>query len=64
MQERVQRDPVEYALTTRYRKTIWSPFLSAVRQFGMALPGDRIAVCLSGGTDSLLLAKCMQTLKK
>ena len=64
MQERVQRDPVEYALTTRYRKTIWSPFLSAVRQFGMALPGDRIAVCLSGGKDSLLLAKCMQTLKK
>lgn len=59
-----QRDPIEQELTTRFRKQIWSPFLSAVKRYGMAQPGDKIAVCLSGGKDSLLLAKCMQTLKK
>ena len=64
MSETKQRDQLEYELTTRFRKQIWSPFLAAVKNFGMALPGDRIAVCLSGGKDSLLLAKCMQTLKK
>lgn len=64
MGEDRQRDRVEAELTTRFRKSIWSPFLAAVNQFGMALPGDKIAVCLSGGKDSLLLAKCVQTLKK
>ncbi|NLX82914.1 MAG: tRNA 2-thiocytidine biosynthesis protein TtcA [Clostridiales bacterium] len=64
MSETSRRDEMEHALTTRFRKQIWSPFLSAVRRYQMALPGDRIAVCLSGGKDSLLLAKCMQTLKK
>lgn len=64
MSEAFTRDPIEHELTTRFRKTIWSPFLAAVKQYGMALPGDRIAVCLSGGKDSLLMAKCMMTLKK
>ena len=64
MSARVLHDPVEYELTTRFRKGVWSPFLSAVQHYGMAQPGDRIAVCLSGGKDSLLMAKCMQTLKK
>ena len=64
MSEHPGRDPVEHALTTRFRKQIWSPFVAAVRQYGMALPGDRIAVCLSGGKDSLLLAKCMQLLHR
>ena len=64
MSEIRRKDQLEFELTTRFRKQIWSPFLAAVKNFGMALPGDRIAVCLSGGKDSLLLAKCMQTLKK
>lgn len=55
---------IEQLITARYRKTIWSPFLSAVKRWGMAMPGDRIAVCLSGGKDSLLLAACMSILKK
>lgn len=38
--------------------------MSAVLEYGMVRPGDRIAVCMSGGKDSLLLAKCLQTLKK
>ena len=64
MSESHMRDDLEHELTKRFRKTIWSPFLSAVKNYGMAMPGDRIAVCLSGGKDSLLMAKCMQTLKK
>ena len=64
MDRRILQDMVEHELTTRFRKVIWSPFLSAVHQYGMVCPGDRIAVCLSGGKDSLLMAKCMQTLKK
>ena len=64
MDEKRQRDTAEHAITGKFRKQIWSPFLAAVNRYGMALPGDRIAVCLSGGKDSLLLAKCMQTLKK
>ena len=58
------RDPIDHDQTTMYSQTIRTPFLTAVKNYGMALPGDKIAVCLSGGKDSLLLAKCMQVLKK
>ena len=64
MPDRQIKDPVQHAITTRFRKTIWRRFLSAMQQYRMTRPGDRIAVCYSGGKDSLLLAKCMQTLQK
>ncbi|MDD4081023.1 MAG: ATP-binding protein [Eubacteriales bacterium] len=64
MPERMIQDPVQHAITTRYRKTIWRKFLSAMQRYQMTRPGDKIAVCCSGGKDSLLLAKCMQTLQK
>ncbi|MDD3110598.1 MAG: ATP-binding protein [Eubacteriales bacterium] len=64
MPERIILDTVQHAITTRYRKTIWRKFLSAMQRYQMTRPGDRIAVCYSGGKDSLLLAKCMQTLQK
>lgn len=64
MTQGIPRDIIEWELTSRFRKRIWSPFLSAVSQYGMVQPGDRIAVCMSGGKDSLLMAKCLQTLKK
>lgn len=54
----------EHLITTRYRKTVWKPFLSAMKRYGMTRAGDRIAVCVSGGKDSFLLAKCMQLLQK
>ncbi len=57
-------DVAEHLLTTRFRKTIWGPFLAAVSRYRMAQPGDRIAACLSGGKDSLLMAKCLQMLQK
>jgi len=64
LSEPTPRDQREHDLTTRFRKQIWRPFLSVVSRYRMAQPGDRIAVCLSGGKDSLLLALCMRTLKK
>lgn len=51
-------------LTGRYRKTIWRPFMSAVKEYRLVSEGDRIAVCVSGGKDSMLLAKLMQELQR
>ena len=55
---------IEKALTGRYQKTIWRPFMAANKEYRLVEAGDRIAVCISGGKDSMLLAKCMQELKK
>lgn len=55
---------VEKALTKEYRKKIWRPFLSAMKDYKLVNDGDRIAVCISGGKDSMLMAKCMQELKR
>lgn len=52
------------ALTGRYRKRIWRPFMSAIKEYALVCEGDRIAVCISGGKDSMLLAKCMQELQR
>lgn len=54
----------EYSLTTTYRKTIWHNFVRAMQAYQMTRSGDKIAVCVSGGKDSLLLAKCLQLLQK
>ncbi len=44
---------------------LWNPFIEAVKRYELIEPGDRIAVCISGGKDSmLLLAKLMQQLQK
>lgn len=55
---------VEHGITTSYRKTIWRYFVCAVKEYGLIKPGDRVAVCVSGGKDSFLLAKCIQLLHK
>lgn len=54
---------IERTIITTYRKRIWNNFVAAVRDYGLIKDGDRIAVCISGGKDSMLLAKCMQELK-
>lgn len=53
----------EQSIITTYRKTIWRPFVKAILEFELINDGDNIAVCMSGGKDSMLLAKCMQELK-
>ena len=45
-------------------KTIWNPFTLAVRRYQLVQPGDKIAVCISGGKDSMLMAKLMQLLQR
>jgi tRNA(Ile)-lysidine synthase TilS/MesJ len=55
---------IERSIITTYRKAIWSRFVRGVRAYELIRPGDRIAVCISGGKDSMLLAKCMQELKR
>lgn len=51
---------VERSIIKQYRKSIWRPFVRALKEYDMIQPGDNIAVCISGGKDSMLLAKCMQ----
>lgn len=55
---------VEQSIQKKYRKTIWAPFITAVKQYKLIQAGDRIAVCISGGKDSMLLAKLMQMLQR
>ena len=55
---------VERSLIKKYRKTLWNPFIAAVKRYELISPGDRIAVCISGGKDSMLLAKLMQELQR
>ena len=54
----------ERSITKTYRKQIWNPFIRAVREYELIKPNDKIAVCISGGKDSMLLAKLMQMLQR
>lgn len=58
------RSKVENSIRTRYRKAIWSNFIRALKTYDMIKTGDKIAVCISGGKDSMLLAKLFQELHK
>jgi tRNA(Ile)-lysidine synthase TilS/MesJ len=53
---------IERSIHKKYRKTIWNPFIAAVKRYELITEGDSIAVCLSGGKDSALLAKLMEEL--
>ena len=55
---------IERSIITTYRKKIWVPFIKAVNDYKLINENDKIAVCISGGKDSFLLAKCMQEIKK
>ena len=55
---------MEQRLLTDLRKPIWRPFMRAIRDYRLLSPGDRIAVCISGGKDSMLLAKLTQMLQR
>lgn len=54
---------VEQSLRKRFKKKIWSKFTKAINTYDLVKPGDKIAVCISGGKDSMLMAKCFQELK-
>ena len=55
---------VERSIITTFRKSIWANFVDAVKKYDLISPTDKIAVCISGGKDSMLLAKLMQELSK
>ncbi|MBQ3136110.1 MAG: tRNA 2-thiocytidine biosynthesis protein TtcA [Clostridia bacterium] len=55
---------IERSIIKKYRKEIWKRFIAAINEYEMIKPGDKIAVCISGGKDSMLLAKCIQHLQK
>lgn len=55
---------VEKSLRKKFKKAIWSKFTKAINTYELVKPGDKIAVCISGGKDSMLMAKCFQDLKR
>ncbi len=63
MYEDYQRD-VEQSIRKTFKKTLWSKFTRAINTYKLVQPGDRIAVCISGGKDSMLMAKLFQELKR
>ena len=62
--ELTPQETAERSLIKTYRKSIWNPFIAAVKRYELIEPGDRIAVCISGGKDSVILAKLMQELQR
>ncbi len=55
---------IERSIIKKYRKTIWNNFVAAVQEYELIEEGDKIAVCISGGKDSMLLALCMRNLMR
>lgn len=55
---------IERSLLKRFRKPIWCKFIQGLKEYELVNEGDHIAVCISGGKDSMLLAKCMQELQR
>ncbi len=62
--DRKPLEEIERSIVTKYRKKIWGKFIKALKDFSMVEEGDKIAVCISGGKDSMLMAKLFQELKK
>ena len=57
-------EKVERSIKKKFRKEIWNPFISAVKRYKLIESGDKIAICISGGKDSMLMAKLMQILQR
>ena len=55
---------IERSIIKKYRREIWSKFVKGVSDYNLIEENDKIMVCISGGKDSFLLAKCVEELKK
>ncbi|MDO4458805.1 MAG: ATP-binding protein [Clostridia bacterium] len=64
MTEENKAADVEASIRKKFTKKIWRRFAGAVKSYELVKPGDSIAVCISGGKDSMLMAKCFQELKR
>ena len=63
-QEREAYLDIEESIRKKFRKTIWCRFTKAIREYELVKEGDKVAVCISGGKDSMLMAKLFQELKR
>lgn len=59
-----KKQEIERSIIKKYRKAIWNSFVGAVKEYELMKENDCIAVCISGGKDSMLLAKCMELLRR
>ena len=59
-----RREEIEKSLRKKFKKDIMAPFVQAVNRYALIEEGDRIAVCISGGKDSMLMALCFRELKR
>lgn len=55
---------IERSIIKKFRKSIWCKFTNAINEYALIQPGDHIAVCISGGKDSMLCAKLLQEIKR
>lgn len=53
---------IERSINKKFRESLWNPFIAAIKRYELIAPGDKIAVCISGGKDSMLMAKLFQEL--
>lgn len=63
-EDRKDLKEIEKSITKRYRKKLWSKFIKAIKTYDLVKEGDKIAVAISGGKDSILMAKMFQELKR
>lgn len=64
MEEKKSNEDIEKSIRKKFHKTIWSRFVKAIKEYDLIQEGDRIAVCISGGKDSMLMAKLFQELQR
>lgn len=64
MSEIVIPNAIEETIVGEFRRTIWAKFMKGIRDYDLIQENDRIAVCISGGKDSMLMGKCMQRLQR
>ncbi len=62
--ELTRQEQIERSIITTYRSKLWAPFISSLKDYELLKPGDKVCICISGGKDSMLLAKLFQELKK
>ena len=61
--ELLKHEEVQRSIIKRYRKNIWKNFVAAIKEYELISENDKIAVCISGGKDSVLMACCLRQLQ-
>ncbi len=60
----MEEERIQKSIIKKYRRTLWTPFIRAIKKYELIKPGDKIAVAISGGKDSMMLAVLLQELKR